>query len=173
MITLRVVQPRDVTVLTRWTRDPVAAGEHQWFGYRSGHRLEALVAVNESIGDDYGWLAITDDDDEDDDLRGSVNWWAQQQSPVPSAHTLRIAILLRPEFRGQGIGTAAQRQLAAYLFAHYPVERVDAVTDVDNTAEQRALEKAGFSREGVMRRTQWRQGGWHDLVLYSKLRGES
>jgi RimJ/RimL family protein N-acetyltransferase len=38
--------------------------------------------------------------------------------------------------------------------------------------EQRALEKAGFTREGVLRQAQWRSGGWHDQVMYSKLRGE-
>ena len=37
---------------------------------------------------------------------------------------------------------------------------------------QRALEKAGFTREGVLRKAQWRNGDWHDLVVYSKLRGE-
>ncbi|MDQ5852724.1 MAG: GNAT family N-acetyltransferase, partial [Chloroflexota bacterium] len=62
--------------------------------------------------------------------------------------------------------------LAAYLFATYPVMRVEAATDVANTAEQRALEKAGFTREGIVRKAQWRAGEWHDLVLYSKLRGE-
>jgi RimJ/RimL family protein N-acetyltransferase len=35
-----------------------------------------------------------------------------------------------------------------------------------------ALEKAGFAREGILRHAQFREGGFHDLVLYSKLRGE-
>jgi aminoglycoside 6'-N-acetyltransferase len=50
--------------------------------------------------------------------------------------------------------------------------RVEAQTDVTNLAEQRALEKAGFTREGVLRKAQWRGGAYHDLVVYSKLRGE-
>ena len=53
-----------------------------------------------------------------------------------------------------------------------PIERVEASTDVENVPEQRALERAGFTREGVLRRAQWRAGDWHDVVLYSKLRGE-
>jgi hypothetical protein len=76
------------------------------------------------------------------------------------------------EDRGRGHGREAQRQLAAYLFAHTPVERVEASTDVVNAAEQRALERAGFTREGILRHAQFREGGFHDLVLYSKLRGE-
>jgi len=39
-----------------------------------------------------------------------------------------------------------------------------------NIAEQRALEKAGFTREGVMRGIGWRGGSWRDGVMYSLLR---
>jgi RimJ/RimL family protein N-acetyltransferase len=43
---------------------------------------------------------------------------------------------------------------------------------VDNLAEQRALERAGFAREGVLRSAQFRDGRFHDLVLYSRLRSD-
>jgi RimJ/RimL family protein N-acetyltransferase len=43
---------------------------------------------------------------------------------------------------------------------------------VDNQAEQRALEQAGFTREGVLRHAQFRDGGFHDMVLYSRLRDD-
>jgi RimJ/RimL family protein N-acetyltransferase len=46
---------------------------------------------------------------------------------------------------------------------------VEAATDVENFAEQRALEKAGFSREGIMRHAQFRDGAWRDIILYSRL----
>ena len=39
-------------------------------------------------------------------------------------------------------------------------------------AEQRALEKAGFTREGVVRGSTFRQGRWHDQVLSSVLRDD-
>jgi RimJ/RimL family protein N-acetyltransferase len=41
---------------------------------------------------------------------------------------------------------------------------------VDNIAEQKTLEKAGFTREGVMRGGGWRDGAWRDGVIYSLLR---
>ncbi|AZZ48385.1 N-acetyltransferase [Rathayibacter rathayi] len=72
--------------------------------------------------------------------------------------------------RGQGIGSLAQRLLVEYLFAGTRAERIQAYTDVDNRAERRALEQAGFEEEGVLRRAQWRDGAWHDLVLFSTLR---
>lgn len=75
-----------------------------------------------------------------------------------------------PEHRGRGYGSRAQRQLADYLFATRLVERVEATTDVENIAERRALERAGFSQEGVLRHAQFRAGAWRDVFLYSRLR---
>jgi RimJ/RimL family protein N-acetyltransferase len=68
------------------------------------------------------------------------------------------------------VGTEAQRQIAEYLFLHTRAQRIQAYTDVENIAEQRALEKAGFAQEGVMRSAQWRAGRWHDQVMYSIIR---
>jgi aminoglycoside 6'-N-acetyltransferase len=62
--------------------------------------------------------------------------------------------------------------LTDYLFDHTRAERIQAWTDCDNLAEQRALEKAGFVREGVLRSAQWRSGQWHDEVIFSMLRAE-
>jgi RimJ/RimL family protein N-acetyltransferase len=56
------------------------------------------------------------------------------------------------------------------LFAHTTAHRIEAGTEADNIAEQRALEKAGFTREGVLRGIGWRGGSWRDGVLYSLLR---
>ena len=52
------------------------------------------------------------------------------------------------------------------------VNRVEASTDSANLAEQRSLEKAGYIREGVARGSQFRAGAYHDLVTYSRLRGD-
>jgi RimJ/RimL family protein N-acetyltransferase len=78
--------------------------------------------------------------------------------------------MLLPEARGRGHGTQAQRLLARYLFAHTTVHRIWAGTEVDNIAEQKALERAGFTREGITRATGWRDGAWRDGVIYSLLR---
>lgn len=57
-------------------------------------------------------------------------------------------------------------------FAHTLVIRVEADTEVDDIAEQRALEKAGFTREGVPRSVACRDGEWRDGGRYGVLRGE-
>jgi L-amino acid N-acyltransferase YncA len=65
-----------------------------------------------------------------------------------------------------------QRQLMRYLFAHTPANRVEAGTEITNVGEQRALEKAGFTREGVLRGALFRDGQWHDCVFYGVLRDD-
>jgi RimJ/RimL family protein N-acetyltransferase len=101
---------------------------------------------------------------------GSVGWHRETYGPNPESAAFNLGIELIPEARGQGLGSEAQAQLAAYLFATTDVNRVEAATDVDNVVEQRSLEKAGFRREGVLRGSQFRAGGYHDLVYYAVLR---
>lgn len=103
---------------------------------------------------------------------GTVAWHLARYGPSPGSNAWNVGIDLVPEARGRGFGTEAQRLLAEYLFETTSVNRVEASTDVDNVAEQRSLEKAGFTREGVNRGAQFRADAYHDLVLYSKLRSD-
>jgi len=103
---------------------------------------------------------------------GTVGWHLERYGPNPESAALNLGIELVPEARGQGYGTEAQVQLAAYLFATTDVHRVEAATDLENVAEQRSLERAGFRREGVLRGSQFRGGAYHDLVYYAVLRDE-
>ncbi len=45
-------------------------------------------------------------------------------------------------------------------------------TEVDNAAEQRALERAGFTREGMLRGRGFVRGVWRDGYMYSRLRDD-
>ena len=104
---------------------------------------------------------------------GTVGWHVVRYGPNPGSDAWNIGIELRPEARGHGFGTEAQRQLTDWLFANTSVNRIEAQTDVANVAEQRSLAKAGFTREGIARGSQFRAGGYHDLVTYSRLRDDS
>ncbi len=108
----------------------------------------------------------------DSEVVGDVSWHPVWYGATPSCQAWNIGIALTPAARGRGIGARAQRMLAEYLFATTAVDRVEASTDVDNVAEQRALEKAGYHREGVLRGAQARRDGRHDLVSYAVLRGD-
>ena len=131
-----------------------------WFGYRDWEKPR--------IAENAGTLIVV----ADDVVAGDVGWRPVDYGMPPWSTAFDIGISLALEHRGRGIGGVAQRLLAEYLFDHTTANRVEATTDVANVAEQRALEKAGFTREGVARGAQWRGGAWHDLVTYAVLRGE-
>ena len=59
-----------------------------------------------------------------------------------------------------------------YLFLSKDIVRIQAPTETRNIASQRALEKAGFSKEGIMRKSLYVRGEYRDMYLYSILREE-
>lgn len=109
---------------------------------------------------------------EDGATLGTISYHRVSYGPNEQSGALMLGIELLPEARGRGIGTEAQRVLANWLFDTTDVNRIEASTDVENLAEARALEKAGFSREGINRGAQFRAGAYHDLVLYARLRSD-
>ena len=109
----------------------------------------------------------------DGEPAGEVSWhWTSHWGPNEGSRCPMIGIWLRPEHRGRGIGSIAQARVAELFFTHTSANRVEAHTDVANLAEQRALERAGFTREGITRGAQWRGAGFHDGVLYAVLRDD-
>lgn len=102
---------------------------------------------------------------------GDMSWHAELHGPTLACRAVTIGVGLAPAERGRGIGTVAQSLLAAALH-RAGVHRVQAWTDPANGAELRALDRAGFVREGVARQAQMRADGRHDLILCSCLPGE-
>jgi RimJ/RimL family protein N-acetyltransferase len=163
-VRLRPVREDDLPVMEKLTGDPDTAGEFAWFGWVDPGRWRRAWADNEMLGADGGALVV----ERGGERLGFVNWRRRQTTPAGYCWEIGIAIL--PQARGHGYGTQAHRLLARYLFAHTTAHRIEAATEVDNIAEQRALEKAGFTREGVTRAGGWRDGAWRDGVTYSLLR---
>jgi len=163
-LTLRLVAEDDLPILDQLTQDPDVTGEFAWFGWYQLMRFRQWWADNRLISDDIGILMVV----RGEDRLGFVTW--HKMPSTPACFYWNIGIALLPDARGHGYGTQAQRLLAQYLFAHTTVHRIEAATEVGNVAEQRALEKAGFTREGVLRGVGWRDGAYRDGVWYSMLR---
>lgn len=110
--------------------------------------------------------------DADGAFAGTIGWhWIRWGSTIPSRSPI-IGMRLLERARGRGVGTAALRHLTALFLRHTTVNRIEANTDAENVAAQRILEKAGFTREGVLRGALWRDGAHRDSALYSILRSE-
>ena len=172
-VVLAPVLEADLVTLEAILNDPEQTGPHEWFGWSDPHVYRHRWAENGLLGSLGGTLMVrpaASPAASRDDALGFVNW---RHIPVTQiSHCWEIGIILTPAARGRGIGTLAQRLLVRYLFAHSLVNRIQATTEISNLSEQRALEKAGFTREGVLRGSGFRDGQWRDGVLYSVLRSE-
>lgn len=169
VVKLRAIAESDVARLDAHG-DPEQEGRYNDFGQpATAASLQQAVLVGVLTGADRGLLVV----DVGGKPMGTVGWRVVQHGPNEASRAFQIGIALLPEGRGRGYGSAAQRLLADYLFATSAVNRVEASTDVENDVEQKALERAGFTREGVLRGAQFRHDEWHDLVLYSRVRADA
>ncbi len=81
---------------------------------------------------------------------GPVQW-------RPEAHEAEIGYWVHPEGRGRDLCTRATAAVSRWLLTEAGVRRLELLADVQNLASQRVAEKAGFTREGLLRE---RISGW-------------
>jgi ribosomal-protein-alanine N-acetyltransferase len=83
-----------------------------------------------------------------------------------------VGTWLGRDFWGTGANAESKRMVAHLAFEVLGLERLGAYTNVENRRSQVALERLGYTREGVLRA--WHRHGdrVHDVVLYSLLRAE-
>jgi RimJ/RimL family protein N-acetyltransferase len=166
---LRPVEERDLGLLERGSTDPVLSEPFEWHGYRDPTVHRRRWEQDHYLGQQDSMLVVALPD-EDRAFAGFVVWHAVVL-PGPVV-CYNIGILLFPECRGQGLGSGAQCLLADYLFSTTLANRVEAGTEAENIGEQRALEKAGFQREGLHRGRGFREGRMVDGLTYARLRSD-
>jgi RimJ/RimL family protein N-acetyltransferase len=80
-----------------------------------------------------------------------------------------VGYWLRREARGYGAATVAVRLVSGWAFRDLSIERLNLKTAVENVASQRVAERAGFTREGLLRAWNRTVDGRHDIVMFSLL----
>lgn len=169
-VRLRDVTIDDADLLDSWARAAHGDGGFNDLVDRPRLTDRIALAVGPLRNEVNGMLVVERIDD--GAPIGTVGWHQVRYGPNVESAAWNIGIELIPSARGRGYGAEAQRLLAGYLFETTGINRVEASTDVENLAEQRALEKAGFRREGVVRGAQFRAGSHRDLVTYARLRSD-
>lgn len=169
-VRFRPVEERDLGLLERALTDPTLSEPFEWHGYRDPTAYRRRWEQDRCLGEQDSMLVVALPD-EARTFGGFVVWRAIRLSDRPVV-CYNIGILLFPEHRGRGLGSEAQCLLADYLFSTTLANRVEAGTEAENIVEQRALEKAGFQREGLHRGTGYREGRMVDGLTYARLRSD-
>ena len=84
--------------------------------------------------------------------------------------TAELGYYLAEEYWGQGIMSGAIRQLCDRIFQTTDILRIYAEPFSYNAGSRRALEKAGFRYEGLMKNNAVKDGKMVDMALYSLTR---
>src|SRR5258708_6329000 len=78
----------------------------------------------------------------------------------------------RSDARGKGYASEALAAGARWALTEGGIQRVWLTTNTDIVASTRVAEKAGFRRDGTLRRAGREDDGLHDLAVYSLLDDE-
>src|SRR5487761_264422 len=134
-----------------WVPVPFGPGSPHWPGEEapSGSDAAVFAVVELATGE----------------LAGEALLWAVDLHNR-SAH---LGLSLRPAARGRGLGEDTVRVLTRYGFAIRGLPRLQLETLTDNHAMIAAAERAGFTREGVIRGSSWVNGRWADDVIFGLL----
>lgn len=84
--------------------------------------------------------------------------------------SMEMGYWLGEPFWGRGFTTRAVSAVSDWAFDNYKVVRIFAMVFANNLASMRVLEKSGFQREGILRRSAIKSGVILDQVMYAKLR---
>ena len=80
--------------------------------------------------------------------------------------------LLNAAARGRGVATTALRLLTDWAFDELGLERIEMRIDTTNEASLRLAERAGYTREGVLRSMYFKEEMRSDLAMYSMIRSD-
>ena len=159
-VNLRVVEKEDLPLLADWNSNSEYYGwEFMCLSQQSKTEWEKRY---DNLTADTKWFLV---EKKDGTKIGEIGH-------LMFGKLLEIYYYLVASERRKGYGTEAIMIMVDYLFLSRELMRVQATTDVSNIASQRVLEKAGFTKEGIIRKSGFNRGKWCDDCLYSILREE-
>jgi ribosomal-protein-alanine N-acetyltransferase len=160
-VNLRVMEKEDIPQLVEWWNSVEVNGDYQFFPQISRAEMEKEM---EKYSSDPLWKGFLIEK-KDGSKIGYVVHYSAGRLP-------EIGYAIVPSERRKGYCVEAAQMIVDYLFFSKDIVRVQAHADVRNTASQRVLEKAGFKKEGVVRKSVFIRGEWRDRCLFSILREE-
>jgi ribosomal-protein-alanine N-acetyltransferase len=157
-VTLRPLSLQDTAAVHEWACLPESCRYQAW-GPNTYEQTQAYVRAAVGAGGDRLVFAVVVD--------GNVVGSAELK--LRGVSTGEIAYGVHPRLWGQGIATAAGRQLLRMGFSQHGRHRIFATCDPRNLASAAVLRKIGMRYEGRMRGTAYIRDGWRDSDLYAIL----
>ncbi|MCX4388327.1 GNAT family N-acetyltransferase [Micromonospora peucetia] len=157
-LTLRPLALDDIDAVHDWARLPESCRYQAW-GPNTYEQTQAYVGAAVVAPPDrlvFGMLV-------DGDVVGSA------ELKLHGWSTAEIAYAVHPRWWGQGVATAASRELLRLGFGEHGRHRIFATCDPRNLASAAVLRKIGMRYEGRMRGTAYIRDGWRDSDLYAVL----
>lgn len=79
---------------------------------------------------------------------------------------------LGKRYWGKGFTTEAVKLILRFAFEKLKLRRIHAFSFEENIASRRVLEKCGFKLEGIMREGRYKDGRWHNMLIFGLLKQE-
>ncbi|KAK4718600.1 hypothetical protein R3W88_016938 [Solanum pinnatisectum] len=161
-ITLRPIELSDVDDFMEWATDEKVSQFCTWDTYTSKDQALDYINNNAIL---HPWLRVI----------CTKNRAIGAISVTPNSGCLdscraELGYVLAYKYWGKGIVTKAVKIAVSNIFEEWPnLGRVEAFVDVVNKGSQRVLEKAGFLKEGVLRKFRNIKGRSRDMVIFSFL----
>ena len=157
-VNLKIMEREELPTLQEWSNNPEVMGEYEEL------RQETITELEKTYDSlkDAQWFFVQKKNGT------KIGYVAHFQA----AGETELGYFIIPGERRKGYVTEAIRIIVDYLFLAKDIVRIQAKTDPENTASWKALEKAGFTREGTLRKNFYCRGQWRDEFIYSILREE-
>ena len=169
LVVLRLPRDADAPAIAAACRDPEIA---RWIPVPIPYRLEdarAFVAFAAEAWSNGHEPTFVIADTTSRTLVGTIAIHRRPDEPGKAA----VGYWLAPEARGRGAATRAVRLAVRWAFAvESSLVRMELLTLVGNEASGRVALRAGFAREGVLRRYLPFRGGLVDAVMFARLRDD-
>ena len=159
-VSLRIIEKEGLNLVAEWVNDPKFTGEYEPIQQESKSDLEKQY---NDLHPEERWFFI---EKKDGAKIGIITHF------IVKGKLVGIGYYLLLSERGKGYSSEAVQIMVDYLFLSKNIVRIQAEIHPENKASQRVLEKAGFKKEGIIRKTFFSRGVWRDTALFSVLREE-
>ena len=166
-LTLRYATPDDAETLFALASDPAVTRFFSWGPYTSLEQPQAYIAGLPAKRERGELLDFLIDHHED----GPIGVTGLSELSVRNRHAT-VGSWFGRRWWGSGANLESKALIAALGFERLGMDRLTAWANTRNGRSQVALERAGFTREGVLRGWHVHDSGTHDVVVFRLLRDE-